>query len=325
MKRREFIALVGSTVATWPLAARAQQPAMPVIGFLNSASRDGYAPQVSAFRQGLTEAGYVEGQNVTIEFHWAEGQYDRLQAMVADLVRRQVNVIVANTPANLVAKAATSTIPIVFTTGSDPVQLGLVASLSHPGGNVTGATQLTDGMGPKRLQLVHELVPTAAVIGVLINPTNPKAEAVTRDLQAAAVTLGLQLNVLHASTEAELDLAFTTFHQMDGGVLVIGTDAFYVGQAKLLAALAIRNSVPAIYEFEPFVAAGGLVSYGGSITDSYHQAGVYTGRVLRGDKPADLPVQQATKVELIINLKTAKALGITVPLALIGRADDVIE
>jgi putative tryptophan/tyrosine transport system substrate-binding protein len=241
-------------------------------------------------------------------------------------VRRRVSVIAAtSTPANLVAKAATSTIPIVFTTGNDPVKLGLVASLSRPGGNVTGVTQLTGELMPKRLELAHELVPTATVIGLLSNPASPAAEAAIRDSRAAAANLGLQLNVLHASTEAELDLAFTTFHQTGAGVLVIGNNTFYVSLAKQLAALAIRNLVPAIYEYRQFVEAGGLASYGGSIIDSYRLAGVNTGRILKGDKPADLPVQQATKVELLINLKTAKTLGITVSNTLIGRADEVIE
>ena len=326
MKRREFITLLGSAAAAWPLGANAQQPAMPVIGFLNGASPDGYAPMVAAFRQGLKETGYVEGQNVAIEYRWANGQYDDLAALVGDLVRRRVSVIAAtSTPANLVAKASTTTIPIVFTTGSDPVQLGLVASLSRPGGNVTGVTQMTGEVAPKRLELAHELVPKATVFGLLINPKNPFAETVKRNSQAAALKLGLQLNVLHASTEAELDDAFTTFRQTQAGALILGTDAFFNSHLEQVAALAIRNSVLAIYEYHQFVAAGGLASYGGSIIESYRLAGVYTGRILKGEKPADLPVQQATKVELIINLKTAKALGITVPQSVQSRADEVIE
>ena len=325
MRRREFISLLGGA-ATWPLAARAQQPAMPVIGFLNGASPDGYAPMLAAFRQGLKEAGYVEGQNVAIEYRWAEGQYDRLAALAGDLVHRQVSVIAAtSTPANLVAKAATSTIPIVFTTGSDPVQIGLVTNLSRPGGNVTGVTQLTVEVLPKRLELAHELVPTATFVAVLVNPTNPNAETVTGELQTAAATLGVQLNVLHASTEAEIDDTFTSLRQQRASVLLIGADAFFNSQTKQLAALAIRHLVPAIFEYRQFVAAGGLASYGGSVIDSYHLAGGYTGRILKGDKPADLPVLQSTKVELIINLRTAKALGLTVPLSLLGRADEVIE
>ena len=325
MQRRQFITLLGGAVV-WPLAVRAQQQPLPVIGFLNSASPDGYTPELNAFRQGLKETGYVEGQNVMIEYRWANGQFDRLAALADDLVRRRVSVIAAtSTPANLVAKASTTTIPIVFTTGGDPVQLGLVPSLSRPGGNVTGVAQLTREVAPKRLELAHELVPTATVFGLLINPKNPTSETVKQDLQAAAVALGLQLNVLYASTEAEIDDAFTTFRQMRAGALVIGTDVFFNSQIEQLAALAIRNSVIAIYAYHQFVAAGGLASYGASITESYRLAGVYVGRILNGEKPADLPVQQATKVELIINLKTAKALGITVPQSVQNRADEVIE
>jgi ABC-type uncharacterized transport system substrate-binding protein len=326
MRRREFITLVGGAAAAWPLATRAQQPAMPVIGFLNGASPDGYAPMVAAFRQGLKEAGYVDGQNVAIEYHWANGQYERLPTLAADLVRRKVSVIAAtSTPANLVAKTATNTIPIVFTTASDPVRLGLVASLGRPGGNVTGATQLSVEVGPKRLELAHELIPTATAVALLINPTNPSADTLSKVLLAAAFTRGLQLHILRASTESEVDAAFVSLAKMRTGVLVIGTDAFFNGQSKQLAALALRHSVPAIYQYGDFTAAGGLLSYGGSVKEAYRLAGVYTGRILKGDKPADLPVQQSTKVELIVNLKTAKALGITVPLNLLGRADEVIE
>jgi putative ABC transport system substrate-binding protein len=325
MRRRDVITLLGGAAAAWPLAARAQQ-AMPVIGFLNGASPDGYAPYLAAFHQGLKEVGYVEGQNVAIEYRWAEGQYNRLPAMAAELVHRQVSVIAAtSTPANLVAKAATSTIPIVFTSAGDPVQLGLVASLGRPGGNVTGVTQLNVEVGPKRLELARELVPKATLAALLVNPSNPSAETVTRDLHAAAVTLGLQLYVLRASTEAEIDDAFTTFLRQRAGVLVIGSDVFFNSRAERLAALTIRHSVPAIYQLGEFTAAGGLMSYGGSNIDSYRLAGGYTGRILKGEKPADLPVQQSTKVELIINLKTAKALGLTVALSLLGRADQVIE
>jgi putative ABC transport system substrate-binding protein len=324
MRRREFIAGLGGAAA-WPLVARAQQPGMPVVGFLNNASPDGYAPMVAAFRQGLKETGYVEGQNVAIEYRWADGQYDRLPAMAAELVRRPVAVIVANGPGVLAAKAATTTIPIVFTTGSDPVQIGLVASLSRPGGNVTGVTQLSVEVGPKRLELAHELVPTATLIALLVNPTNPNAETQFRDMQAAARILGVQLHVLHASTERDFDTVFATLAQLRAGTLVIGTDGFFNGWLERLAALALRQAVPTIYQERAFAAAGGLMSYGGSAPDIYRLAGVYTGRILKGDKPADLPVQQVTRIELIINLKTAKALGLTIPTALLVRADEVIE
>jgi putative ABC transport system substrate-binding protein len=279
---------------------------------------------VDAFRQGLKEAGYVEGQNVAIEYRWANDKYDRVAALTDDLVRRRVSVIAANSPANLVAKASTSTIPIVFTTGGDPVQLGLVASLNRPGGNVTGVTQLSVELAPKRVELAHQLLPTATVIGLLVNPGSPFADTVTRDSQAAGVTLGLQLNVLHASTEAQLDDAFATV-QKRAGALVICGDTFFNNHTEHLAGLSIRHLVPAIYEYRQFAAAGGLISYGGSISESYRLAGVYTGRILKGEKPADLPVQQSTKIELFINLKTAKALGLTIPLTLLGRADEVIE
>jgi putative tryptophan/tyrosine transport system substrate-binding protein len=325
--RRKFITLLsGTAAAAWPLAARAQQPARPVIGFLNGGSPNSFAHLVRAFHRGLAAMGYVEGQNVAIEYRWADGQYDRLAALAGDLVHREVSVIAAtSTPANVIAKAATSTIPIVFTTSSDPVQLGLVASLSRPGGNVTGVTQLNVEVAPKRLELAHELLPTATLVALLVNPNNPSAETVTRNSQAAALTLGLQLHVLRASTESEIDDAFAASVQLRASVLVIATDAFFNSRSQRLAALMIRHSMPAIYQYEAFTAAGGLMSYGGSIIDSYHLAGGYSGRILKGEKPADLPVQQSTKVELIINLKAAKALGLTVPLSLLGRADEVIE
>jgi putative ABC transport system substrate-binding protein len=325
MRRRDFITLLGGTAAL-PLPAFAQQSTTPVIGFLNGASRDGYALQLTTFRQGLKEAGFVEGQNVGIEYRWADGQYDRLSAMATDLVDRGVAVIVANTPANLAAKKATTTIPIVFTTGNDPVQLGLVTNLSRPGGNVTGVTQLTVELAPKRLELAHELVPAAGVIGLLVNPRNPaQSVVVTRELQTAAANLGLQLIVLHASAEGEVEDAFTTLAQKRAGALVIAPDAFFNSVTEKLGELALRHLVPAIFEFRQFVAAGGLASYSGSITESYRLAGVYTGRILKGEKPADLPVQESTKVELIFNLKTAKTLGVTIPVTLLGRADEVIE
>ena len=321
MKRRELIALLGSAVA-WPFAARAQQPVMPVVAFLNSASPDGYVPMVTAFRQGLKEAGYVEGQNVTVEYRWAEGQYDRVPAIALELVGRQVAVIVANTPGVLTLKAAITTTP----TATDPVQIGLVASMSRPGGNVTGATALAVELAPKRLELAHELVPTASVIAALINPTNRNtAEPQLRDLQAAAHTLGLQLRIVHASTERDFDTVFANLAQLRPGALVIGTDGFFISRSEQLAALAVRHAVPAVFENREFVAAGGLMSYGGSLPDAYRLAGVYAARILKGEKPGDLPVQQSTKIQMLLNLKTAKALGITVPLPLLGRADEVIE
>jgi putative ABC transport system substrate-binding protein len=326
MRRREFISFLGGATA-WPLGARAQQAPMPVVGYMGARSADDSVRLVAAFRQGLAEAGYVEGRNVAIEFRWADNQNDRLVALAADLVRRQVTVIIADsTPGALTAKAATATIPIVFSMGSNPVELGLVASLNQPGGNLTGVTNLNVEVGPKRLELLHELVPTATVIALLVNPTSPNlAEVTAKDLQAAARTLGLQVRVLQASTERELDTAFATLVQLQAGALVIGPDAFFDSRSEQLAALAIRHAVPTIYQFREFAAAGGLISYGGIYTDPFRQAGVYTGRILKGEKPADLPVQQSTKVELVINLKTARALGLNFPLTLLRRADEVIE
>jgi ABC-type uncharacterized transport system substrate-binding protein len=327
MRRRNFIKGIVASAATWPLVARAQQSAVPVIGFLNGGSAVQFAHLVAAFSEGLKETGYVDGQNLVIEFRWADGQYDRLPALVADLIRRQVTVLAAtSTPAALTAKAAITTIPIVFATDGDPVQLGLTASLSRPGGNVTGVTQLNVEVGPKRLELAHELVPAATAIALLLNPTNPLADSVSRDLHTAARILGLQLHVLHASTERDFDTVFTALVQLRAAALVIGSaDPLFGSRAAQLGALALRHGVPAIYQFREFAAAGGLVSYGGRFTDSYRQVGVYTGRILKGEKPADLPVVQSAKVELILNLKTARALGLAVPITLLGRADEVIE
>jgi putative ABC transport system substrate-binding protein len=322
--RRVLIAALGGA-AVWPLAARAQQPPMPLVGFLNSASADGYAMTARAFRQGLKDTGFVEEQNVAIEYRWAEGQYNRLPALAADLVHRRVDVIAANGVAMLPASAATTTIPIVFTTSFDPVQLGLVASLSRPGGNVTGVTSLNVEVGPKRLELLHELAPAVNIVGLLVNPNNPNAQTLSRDLPAVASKLGLQLHVLHASAEQDFDRVFAELVHRRAGGLVIGSDALLSSHSEQLAALAFRHALPAIYQYPEFTAAGGLMSYGSSITELYQTAGVYAGRILKGEKPADLPVQQSTKVELIINLKTAKALGLTVPLPLLGRADEVIE
>ena len=326
MRRREFITLLGGAAA-WPLAARAQQQGMPVIGFLDSKSPDDSAHIVAAFRRGLNGSTFIEGQNVAIEFRWAQNQYDQLPALAADLVRRRVDVIAATGgPAALAAKAASATIPIVFRLAADPIAAGLVASLSRPGGNITGVTSLNLEVGPKRLEFLHELVPTATIMAALVNPTNPSnAEILSRDLQATARLLGLQLHLLHASSDADIDAVFATLTELRAGGLVIGTDAIFTSRDEKLAALALRYRIPTIYQWREFVAAGGLISYGGSFADSYRLAGVYTGRILKGEKPADLPVQQATKLELFINLKTAKALGITVPSTLLALADEVIE
>jgi putative ABC transport system substrate-binding protein len=327
MRRRDLITLLGGAAAIWPFMAGAQQPAVAVIGYLGSESPSLSADRVAGSRRGLSEAGYVEGRNVGIEYRWAEGQYDRLPAMATDLVRQQVNVIVTlgALPSALAAKAATRTIPIVFATGADAVASGLVTSLNQPGGNLTRATNLNTELGPKRLELQHELVPSATIIAMLVNPTNPNAEPVSRQLQAAAQSLGLEMPVVRVSTERDLDTAFASLVRLRAGALVIGADAFFTSRSEQLAALALRHAVPAIYQGREFAAAGGLMSYGGSLAAQDRLAGIYTGRILKGEKPADLPVQQSTKVELIINLKTAKALGVTVPLALLTRADEVIE
>jgi putative ABC transport system substrate-binding protein len=326
MRRREFIAFVGA-VAAWPLASRAQQRAMPVIGFMNAADAESDKQQLAAFLKGLEEVGYVDGKNVAIEYRWAEANVDRLPAIAADLVQRKVSVIAATTtPAALAAKAATKTIPIVFETGSDPIRLGLVASLNRPGGNVTGVTQLNSGLVAKELEVLHELLPTVKTVALLVNPADPAVtDEETREAASATQILGLELHVLKASTQEQLEAVFANLSQSQISGLVVGPEVFFTSRIRQLAALAVRHKVPTIYRGREFAAAGGLVSYGSTITSSYHLAGVYTGRVLKGEKPADLPVQQATKFELYINLKTAKALGITVPLPLSGRADEVIE
>jgi putative tryptophan/tyrosine transport system substrate-binding protein len=324
MRRRAFIAAASAAVA-WPLTARAQQPKMPVIGFLNGASPGLYAGQVRAFHQGVGETGYVEGENVAIEYRWAEGHYDRLPALAADLVRRQVTVIVGNSPAAMAAKAATTTIPIVFDSGTDPVKLGLVASLSRPGGNATGISNLNLELGRKRLELLHGLVPTSTTIALLVNPANPGAEILSRDVRTAAGTLGIKLHVLRASIERDFTAVFATVVELGAGALVISSDPFFISRGEQLGALSVRHAVPAIFQYREFAAAGGLLSYGGSHEEAYRMVGVYTGRILKGAKPADLPVQQVSTVELIINLKTAKTLGLSIPLSFLVRADEVIE
>ncbi|MGB7687897.1 MAG: ABC transporter substrate-binding protein [Pseudolabrys sp.] len=327
MQRRDFITLLGGAVAVWPLAARAQQPAMPVIGFINAASARSYTRQLAAFLKGLGEAGYADGRNVAIEYRWADGQNDRLSAMVADLVRRQVAVIAAtSTPAAVAAKAATTTIPIVFETGGNPIQIGLVTSLSRPGGNVTGVTSSNVEVAPKRLELLHELLPAVRVMALLVDPTDPTTAKITvSEVQAAARTFGLQLHVLNASSESDINEVFAKLIQLGAGGLVVGGGAFFISHREQLAALSVRHAVPVAFEHREFTAAGGLLSYGSDIRESYRLTGIYTGRILKGDKPSELPVQQATKVELYINLKTAKTFGLNVPNTLIGRADEVIE
>jgi putative ABC transport system substrate-binding protein len=326
MRRREFITLIGGAAA-WPLAVRAQQASVPVIGFLGPRSAQSDAYRVTAFRQGLSEAGLVDGQNFTIEYRWADSYYDRLPALATELVHRQVAVIAASgTPAAVAAKAATKTIPIVFETAADPVKIGLVASLARPGGNITGVTQASEEIAPKRLELLHELLPKAGVLALLVNPTAPVlAEPQKREVLSAAQALGIDLHVLNASTEQDFDRVFARLTELKAGGLVIGGDAFFTSHAKQLAALTVQHAVPAIYQWREFAAAGGLMSYGANVTETHRLVGLYTGRILKGGKPADLPVQQATKVEMFINLKTARALGITIPLPLSGRADEIFE
>jgi putative ABC transport system substrate-binding protein len=326
MRRRKFIALLGSAAAAWPLSARAQQTNAPVIGVLGSTSAAGWAQQGAAFSEGLREAGYVVGSSVVLDARWADGHYERLPGLAAELVKRGVTAIAAfTTPAARAAKSATSNIPIVFVTISDPVQIGLVDSLSRPGGNVTGVTLLSVEIAPKLLELLHEVAPKATAIGLLLNPANPTAEIMSRSLQAAAQTMGLQLHIVHAINERDFEGAFEKLRSLRAEALIIPRDAFFSTRNTELAALTVRYSLPTIYQDREFAAAGGLMSYASGDAASYRQVAAYVGRILKGEKPADLPVVQTTKVELVINLKTAKAFGLTVPLPLLGRADEVIE
>jgi putative tryptophan/tyrosine transport system substrate-binding protein len=327
MRRREFITLIGGAAGTWPLGAYAK-PSVPMIGLLGSESLDLWANRMPEFYQGLSETGYVDGKNVVLEYRWAEGHNDRLPALAADLVQRQVSVIAApgSTPAALAAKAATSTIPIIFWVGGDPIELGLVTSLNRPEGNLTGVTTLNHGLVAKRIELLHEAAPRARSIAVLVNPTSPTLTKTTiEDAQAAAHSLGLELHILNASTESDLEKALAKSIQLHAGGVVVGTDAFFSSRLERLAALSVRYAVPTAYQFREFAAVGGLIGYGGSLAEAFRGTGVYCGRILKGDKPGDLPVQQVTKLELYINLKTAKALGLDFPLALIARANEVIE
>jgi len=324
MQRRQFITLLSGATA-WPLAVGAQQ-AMPVIGWLNRSSADVSGDRLHVFRRSLAEAGFVEGQNLSIEYRWGDGRNERLPEMAADLVRRRVALIVAGADsAALAAKAETTTIPIVFVGGNDPVKLGLVASLNRPGGNITGATNLNIELGAKRLQMLRELIPTATSVTALVNPTNPSAETITRDLKSTADEFGLRFNVLHASSDGQIDAAFTAMQQSRPSVLAVGADSFYMNRSEKLGSLTARHALPAIFQTREFVSAGGLASYGTSVVDMYRMIGSYVARILKGEKPADLPVHQASKIDLFINLKTAKAFRIIIPLPLLGRADDVIE
>jgi putative tryptophan/tyrosine transport system substrate-binding protein len=325
MRRREFITLLGSAAA-WPLSVRAQQPAMPVIGLLINASPEPYAPMMAAFRQGLSDTGYVDGKNVAIEYRWAENQIDRLPALATDLVRQQVAVIAAaGPPAAHAAKAATTTIPVVFLVGADPVKSGLVASLNQPGGNLTGVGFLANALGPKLLEVLHELVPKAMAVGMLVNPGSPNADADTREIQAAARLLGHQVLVLNARSETDIDAAFATLVQHQAEGLIVIADPLFFDRHVQIVALAARHAVPTVYPVREMAVDGGLMSYGINLAHAYYQVGVYVALILKGAKPADLPVQQMVKVELVLNLKTAKTLGLTLPLTLLGRADEVIE
>jgi putative ABC transport system substrate-binding protein len=326
MRRRDFTVLLAGAMGGWSSAVRAQQTAMPVIGFLSSGSPGSSTSPLAAFRQGLSEAGYVEGQNLAVEYRWAEGRYDRLSELAADLVSRKVDVIVTgSTLSARAAKNATSTTPVVFTMVSDPVGAGFVASLPRPGGNLTGFSDIAIELEPKRVELLSELVPQAGVIALLVNPKFPAAERIIEDAREAARAKGLQLQILKAGTESEIDAAFPSVIQLQAGGLVIGTDPFFFNRREQLVSLAARHSVPAIYELREFAAAGGLISYGTSLTAAYRQVGGYVRKILNGTKPADLPVQQPTTFELVVNLKTAKALGLTVPPSILARADEVIE
>ena len=326
MRRREVITLIGGA-ASWPIAARAQQAAMPVIGFMHTASADQFTHLVSAFRTGLKEVGYIEGQNVVIEYRWAEGQYDRLPKFAADLVARQVSVLAATggDQSGLAAKATNTTIPIVFEVGGDPVQLGLVASLNRPGGNLTGTTLLSAELAPKRLELLHDLVPKAINVALLVNPTSPDADAQAKELQAVAPAVGMQVQVFQAGNDSDLDDAFAAMAERNANALVLQADPFFTNRRDRLVSLANRHAIPAMYPFREFATAGGLMTYGADIAEVFRETGVYTGRILRGQSPADLPVLQPTKFDLVLNLKAAKALGITVPLTLQMTANDVIE
>jgi putative tryptophan/tyrosine transport system substrate-binding protein len=325
MRRREFITIVGGAAA-WPLVARAQQPAMQVVGFISARSRDTDAYLIAILHQRLKEVGYIDGDNVAFEYRWAAGQYDRLPELMADLVHRQVAVLVAGANVTaLAAKASSATIPIVFVNGGDPVKLGLVARLNQPGGNVTGISFLLNALLAKQFELLHKLLPAATTIAVLVNPTNPSAKSETSDVLAAANTLGHRLLVVNAAAEQELDTAFATLVQQRADALLVGADPFLNGRADQIVALATKHGVPAIYPLREYVTAGGLMSYGASIADAFQQAGIYVGRILNGEKPSDLPVIQSTKLEFVINLKTAKVLGLTVPPSLLATADEVIE
>ncbi|MGB7858027.1 MAG: ABC transporter substrate-binding protein [Pseudolabrys sp.] len=327
MRRREFIKVIAGSAAAWPFAARAQQPTMPVVGFLNAASAEGYTKFVGEFRRGLNSMGFVEGQNVVVEYRWAEGHYDRLPDLAADLIRRQVAVIAAtSTPAALAAKKATATIPVVFTTGGDPVEIGLVTNIARPGGNVTGATQITMELGQKRLELLHQLIPKATVLAIAVNPNNRAvAEVQIRDAQDGMRALGLKLEIVQARNEEEFDKVIAGLPQRAGGLVIAGGDSFFLSESAKLAEITVRHKVPAIFHGREFAAAGGLLSYGASVVASYLLAGVYTGRILRGERPGDLPVQRSSKLEIYINLNTAKALGVTIPQGLMIAADEVFE